>query len=130
IFSGIGKSQKIDKWLKADNTAINELQQKVQTLSENNTRNPRLTDLMMIVAFAFVAVAIAHFGSEHITTFLNANFDSVSDPKSALSSFGSKFFWLITIATIIGIALSFTKAKTYEGAGASKIGSVFIYILV
>src|SRR5690606_21614088 len=24
----------------------------------------------------------------------------------------------------------FTKAKTYEGAGASKIGSVFIYILV
>ena len=26
--------------------------------------------------------------------------------------------------------LSFTKAKNYEGAGASKIGSVFIYILV
>jgi len=26
--------------------------------------------------------------------------------------------------------LSFTKAKNYEGAGASKFGSVFIYILV
>jgi uncharacterized membrane protein len=37
---------------------------------------------------------------------------------------------MITIATTIGVLLSFTKAKQYEGAGASKIGSVFIYILV
>jgi uncharacterized membrane protein len=37
---------------------------------------------------------------------------------------------MITITTIIGVLLSFTKAKTYEGAGASKFGSVFIYILV
>ena len=42
----------------------------------------------------------------------------------------SKFFWLISISTIIAILLSFTKAKNYEGAGASKFGSVFIYILV
>jgi uncharacterized membrane protein len=37
---------------------------------------------------------------------------------------------MISIATIIAILLSFTKAKNYEGAGASKFGSVFIYILV
>ena len=37
---------------------------------------------------------------------------------------------MITIATAIGIALSYTKAKNYEGAGASKIGSIFIYVLV
>ena len=42
----------------------------------------------------------------------------------------SKFFWLISISTIIAILLSFTKVKNYEGAGASKFGSVFIYILV
>ncbi|MCB0444331.1 MAG: DUF819 family protein, partial [Gelidibacter sp.] len=42
----------------------------------------------------------------------------------------SSFFWMITITTIIGVLLSFTKAKSYEGAGASKFGSVFIYILV
>ena len=42
----------------------------------------------------------------------------------------SKFFWLISLSTIISIILSFTKAKNYEGAGASKFGSVFIYILV
>ncbi len=37
---------------------------------------------------------------------------------------------MISLATIGAILLSFTKAKTYEGAGASKIGSLFIYILV
>jgi uncharacterized membrane protein len=37
---------------------------------------------------------------------------------------------MISIATLIAILLSFTKAKNYEGAGASKFGSVFIYILV
>ncbi|GAA3785911.1 DUF819 family protein [Corallibacter vietnamensis] len=130
ILLGIGKRKKIDNWLKADNTAIDELQQKVQSFSDKITRIPTLTDLMMILMFAFVAVGIAHFGSEKISTYLTTNFEAVSDPKSALSSFGSSFFWLISIATLIGILLSFTKAKNYEGAGASKIGSVFIYILV
>ena len=39
-------------------------------------------------------------------------------------------FSAVGIATGLGIALSFTKAKNYEGAGASKIGGMFIYILV
>jgi uncharacterized membrane protein len=37
---------------------------------------------------------------------------------------------LIILTTTIGISLSFTKIRNYEGAGASKIGTVFIYILV
>lgn len=37
---------------------------------------------------------------------------------------------MISIATIIGVIASFTKMKKLEGAGASKIGSIFIYILV
>ncbi len=50
--------------------------------------------------------------------------------RNIFTFLGSKFFWLISISTIIAILLSFTKAKNYEGAGASKYGSVFIYILV
>lgn len=129
ILLGIGKRKKIDKWLKADNTAIDNLQNKVQTFTEKITRNPSLTDLIIILAIAFGTVGVAHFGSDVISNYLKG-FDVISNPKSALSSFGSGFFWLITIATLIGILLSFTKAKNYEGAGASKIGSVFIYILV
>jgi uncharacterized membrane protein len=130
LLFGIGKRKKIDNWLKADNTAINALQEKVQDFAAKTTRNPTVTDLMIILMIAFVSVGIAHYGADVISVYLSDNFEAVKDPKSALSSFGSGFFWLITISTIIGIALSFTKAKSYEGAGASKVGSVFIYILV
>jgi uncharacterized membrane protein len=37
---------------------------------------------------------------------------------------------LVVLATTGGLILSLTKARKYEGAGASKLGSVFIYILV
>lgn len=130
LLLGIGKREKIDHWLKADNTAINALQKKVQNFSEKITRVPTLTDLLIILTFAFVAVGIAHYGADVISNYLSNNFEAVSNPRSALSSFGSQFFWLISIATLIGILLSFTPAKNYEGAGASKIGSIFIYILV
>ncbi|MDX1639295.1 MAG: DUF819 family protein, partial [Balneolaceae bacterium] len=42
----------------------------------------------------------------------------------------SSFFWIIVIATTGGLALSFTRARKLEGAGASKVGSLFLYILV
>ena len=42
----------------------------------------------------------------------------------------SSFFWLIVISTSIGVILSFTRLRSYEGAGASKLGTVFIFILV
>src|SRR5690606_17673534 len=113
ILLGIGKRKKIDAWLKADNTAIDELQEKVQSFSDKTVRIPTLSDYMVIIMFAFVAVGIAHFGADIISVYLTDNFEAVSNPKSALSSFGSSFFWLISIATFIGILLSFTKAKNY-----------------
>ena len=130
LLVGIGKSNKIDNWLKADNSAIEELKQKVSSFAESVKRNPTLTDYIIMLSLVFGAVGFAHFGADGISSFLKNNFEAVADKSSALSSFSSKFFWMITIATIIGIILSFTKAKNYEGAGASKIGSIFIYILV
>ena len=47
-----------------------------------------------------------------------------------LTSLANGFFWIIVFATIIGVLLSFTKLKNYEGAGASKMGSLFLYVLV
>src|SRR5690554_2005284 len=70
LLLGIGKREKIDTWLKADNTAINALQEKVQTFSEKIIRIPSLTDLLMILTFAFVAVGIAHYGADVISTYL------------------------------------------------------------
>lgn len=125
LLFGIGKSNKIDRWLKADNSAIEDLKEKVSTFAASIKRDPSLNDYMVMLGLAFGAVAIAHWGSAGMA----ALFEDIP-MDSALASFGSTFFWMVTIATAIGVALSFTPAKNYEGAGASKIGSIFIYILV
>jgi uncharacterized membrane protein len=130
ILFGIGRNEKIDKWLKADDSAITDLKNKVANYAASVTRNPSLADLMIMLGIGFGAVGIAHLGADWISVVLVENFEVFNDKKSALASFASSFFWMISISTAIGIVLSFTKFKTYEGAGASKIGSVFIYILV
>lgn len=130
ILLGVGKTKKIDAWLKADTRAIEDLRIKVTAFTERITRVPTLSDYMIMLSLAFAAVGASHFFGNHISAFLTSSFDGVADTKSFLSFLGSSFFWMVVLATMAGIALSFTKAKNYEGAGASKLGGVFIYILV
>lgn len=132
ILIGIGKSDKINRWLNADNSSIESLKEKVSSFSKKVKRNPTLTDIIIIMAIAFGTVSFAHFCSGSLgPSFKNyiSTIDSAST-RNVFTFLESKFFWLISISTIIAILLSFTKAKNYEGAGASKFGSVFIYILV
>ncbi len=132
LLIGIGKSRGIDKWLKADNSAIEELKEKVSSFAQKVRRNPSLTDLMIIAAIAFGAVSTAHFLSGYLAQFFDGVVAGIESPttRNIFTFLGSKFFWMISIATLIAILLSYTKARNYEGAGASKFGSVFIYILV
>ncbi|MEO9511179.1 MAG: DUF819 family protein [Flavobacteriaceae bacterium] len=130
LLLGIGKTEKIDKWLKADTSSIEELKQKVSTHTAKIARVTSLHDFMMMLLYAFAGVGIAHFLGHHFAEFLENNFEVIRNKEKILSSLGSKFLWMVVFATSIGISLSFTKAKNYEGAGASKIGGVFIYILV
>jgi uncharacterized membrane protein len=132
ILIGIGKSDKINRWLNADNSSIESLKEKVSSFSKKVKRNPTLTDIIIIMAIAFGTVSFAHFCSGFLGPSFK-NYISTINSASTRNIFTfleSKFFWLISISTIIAILLSFTKAKNYEGAGASKFGSVFIYILV
>ncbi|MGB5437649.1 MAG: DUF819 family protein [Maribacter sp.] len=130
ILLGIGKSERIDKWLKADTSSIETLKAKVTAHTEKITRVTTLHDYIMMLCLAFFAVGMSHFLAEHFATFLENTFEVIRNKEKALSSLGSEFLWMVVFATTAGILLSFTKAKNYEGAGASKIGGLFIYILV
>ncbi len=132
ILFGIGKRNGINKWLKADTSSIESLKEKVTQFSEKVKRNPSLTDLMIIVAIAFGTVSIAHLCAGYLAPFFEGIVSNIQSEttRNVFTFLGSSFFWMISIATLIAILLSFTKAKNYEGAGASKFGSVFIYILV
>jgi uncharacterized membrane protein len=132
LLIGIGKRKIINNWLKADTSAIEELKIKVSKFSESIKRNPSLTDLMIIGGIGFGAVSFAHFIAGFLAPYFKnlVNQTSSNTTSNIFSFLGSSFFWLISISTLIAIVLSFTKAKNYEGAGASKLGSAFIYILV
>ncbi|WP_132705433.1 DUF819 domain-containing protein [Winogradskyella wandonensis] len=132
ILIGIGKRNRFNKWLKADTKAIEDLKDKVSKFSESVKRNPSLTDIMIIAAIAFGAVSFAHLASDYLGPYFDTVVSNIENPttRNIFTFLGSKFFWMISIATLIAIGLSFTKARNYEGAGASKFGSVFIYILV
>lgn len=120
---GASRADKFDKWLKADSTAIDDLKKRVVDYQATIARQATLVDYMMIIGIAFGLVGISHFGGKYIAEFFS---EIVSDD----SPFASSFLWLVVIATTGGLILSATKLRKYEGAGASKIGSVFIYILV
>ncbi|CAI8336607.1 MAG: Uncharacterised protein [Flavobacterium sp. SCGC AAA160-P02] len=132
LLIGIGKKDTINKWLQADTSAIEKLKEKVITFTQKVKKNPSLTDYMIILSIAFGTVGFGHFSATYLALFFNdivMNIDS-NIMRNIFTFLGSQFFWLVSISTIIAIVLSYTKAKNYEGAGASKIGSVFIYILV
>jgi uncharacterized membrane protein len=132
LLIGIGRKDQIDKWLKADNTAIEDLKRKVIDFTKKVEKKPNLTDYIIILAIAFGTVAIGHFSATFLGDFFSGWVDGMESQttKNIFSFMGSSFFWLISVSTVVAIILSFTKAKNYEGAGASKIGSIFIYVLV
>jgi uncharacterized membrane protein len=132
LLIGIGKSKKIDKWLNADTSSIEALKSKMSSFSEGIKRNPSLTDIMVMLAIAFGTVSFAHYGASHLAPLCKGFVSHIESPftRNMFTFLGSSFFWMISLSTITAILLSFTKAKNYEGAGASKFGSVFIYVLV
>lgn len=132
ILIGIGKAPIFDKWLKADNKAIESLKIKVTAYSKKVEKNPTLTDYIMLGAIAFGTVGLAHFGANYLSSLFEGFVNNLNPglTKNSLTFLNSSFFWMVSIATVLGVILSYTPLKKYEGAGASKLGSVFIYILV
>ena len=123
LLFGASRADKVDKWLKADSSSIEDLKNRVVKYQESIVKQPTLTDYMMILGIAFSLVGVGHFGGEIIS-------DAIGKSLGSDSPFASSFLWLVVIATTGGLLLSCTKLRKYEGVGASKIGSVFIYILV
>ena len=132
LLIGIGKTERIDKWLNADTSAIEELKAKVSKFTQEVTKNPSLTDLIVLLSVAFGTVSLSHFLADILAPFFEQKISTIEHQtiRNTFTFLGSSFFWMISIATLIAVILSFTKARKLEGAGASKLGSVFIYILV
>ena len=128
LLYGAGRSEKIDRMLKADNSSITELKNSIDNYRASISKMPTTNGLFILLAVAFGGVALSHWGSDVITPFMKQYRETLESVR--LNSLMSGFFWLIVICTTIGLVLSFTSARKLEGIGASRWGSIFIYILV
>ena len=109
----------------ADTSAIRHLQQKIEQYHAENARIPQVTDLILILAVAFGVTGLSHLLADLIVPWIERE-----APHLEMYSLTSSFFWIVVIATTVGLLLSGTKVRKLEAVGASKLGTVFLYILV
>ena len=109
----------IDRKTGANTEAIDDLKQRMTAFQEKVNRIPSLADLIMILALGF--------GASWLAFDIGQRLPEIKMGGSVLISGTS---WKYILVTSVGVVLSFTKVRNLEGAGASKIGTVMIYLLV
>lgn len=121
------RAQAFDRWTGADLSAINALKARIETYHAEHARTMSLTDLMIILA-----VGIGVTGLSHALTSPTVGWIASLPQEWRLQDYSltSSFFWIVVFATTFGLLLSFTRARSLEGAGASTIGSAMLYVLV
>ncbi|WP_395625836.1 DUF819 domain-containing protein [Daejeonella sp.] len=125
LLFGASRNLAINRFLKADDQSVTEIKDKIEAYQLGIMRIPKMEDIILILAIAFGVTGIAHFGADNIAPWITQN-----APYLSTFSLTSGFFWLVIIATTLGMLLSFTKLRNLEGAGASRIGSVLLYVLI
>mgnify|MGYP001454979397 FL=1 len=126
LLIGVNKNKYIDdKILRADSSAIEDIKNRIESYNLSISKIPEIKDLIFIFSIGFGITGFSHWIGEKLSHYISINYPSLSS-----LSLTSNFFWLVIISTTLGVILSFTKIRKLEGSGASKIGSLFIYILV
>jgi uncharacterized membrane protein len=120
-----GKASGIDARAKADVSSIETLRHTTEAWQKTINRIATTTDLVKLLVVGFGITGLSHLLADILAPWFKEHVAFASS-----MSLDSTFFWVVVLATTGGLLLSFTSLKNLEGAGASKIGSVFIYILV
>jgi uncharacterized membrane protein len=120
-----GRAEAFDRWTGADTRAIDDMKRRIEAYHAEHARLLTLPELMIMLAVGFGATGLAHGLGKPLADWI-----ATAAPQLARYSLTSGFFWVVVFVTTIGLLLSFTRARQLEGAGASKIGSAALYILV
>lgn len=109
------KYKHIDRMHGADNQMVEELRARVESFQKSTARISTTSDFMVLIGVAFGAAWLARQIGLWLPP-IGGIFDS--------------FAWMIVIVTAFGVILSFTPFRAYEGAGASKLGTLMLYMLI
>jgi uncharacterized membrane protein len=110
-----GQSARIDARTGADVTAIEDLKRRVAEFTAKTTRIPTVTDLLLIVAIGFGGMWLGTLAGRWLGEG-SAVFDAT--------------VWKFIVVTALAVLVSFTPVRNLEGAGASKIGTLMLNVLI
>lgn len=117
--------QKINRWLRADTTLIEEVNKRMQSVSEAQARHPATSKFLYMIALAMLVAFVCKF----LGTTANASLAHQIQSPVWRSVFGA-FALTIVFVTLIGLALSFTPLAKLESYGASKLGYALLFIVL
>lgn len=120
-----GHHAAIDRWTGAKTNAIKELECRMVAFQNQVNRMPTIPDLMAILAVGFLG-SFASWKAGHLIVDRLAHQPVFAGINTVISA----STWTFVIVTAIGVILSFSPIRNLEGAGASKIGTLLIYVLV
>ena len=123
LLYGAGRPQVFDRWLKADTSAIDELRDRMESYTASVERVATPAELMVLIGVTFGIVGLCHLLGGAIGGLFE-------DALGAESTLASPFLWIVFLATTFGLVGSFTRMRSFEGIGASRFGTVFIFLLV
>ncbi len=110
-----GRERAMDATIGADRRRIDDVRARVEHYQAEVARPANLAEMLLILAIGFGTTGIVTWVAQYlpdIGTIING------------------FTWVVCLVTAVGVALSFTYLRRLEGAGASTVGSVFLYLLV
>jgi uncharacterized membrane protein len=125
LLYGAGIVRQLDERMQADTSAIDGVRNKIENYRASIARIPSFLDWVRLIAIAFIPTAIAHAMADAVVPWIEAN-----APVLAQFSMTSRQFWIVIIATTFGLLFSFTKARQLEGVGASRLGTLLLYMMI
>jgi len=125
LLYGASKQRQFDAYFKAQGDEVQELTKRMEAQGSQTAKTAETKDYIIMLGIAFGVTGIAHLLSGVIAQYIAAH-----APQLDKFSLTSSFFWLILLATLMGVGLSFTRARQLETVGASRLATVFLYVLI
>jgi uncharacterized membrane protein len=119
------RAQAIDAVQKADTSQLDDLKRRLADYRSRHERPATLADIAAIFGLAFGTVGFAHWIAGGLAPWIGAHF-----LLAARAGLAEPLVWVIALCTAIGLSLSFTRARRLDGAGASTIGTLLLYVLI
>ncbi len=118
-----GRDKEMDAAIGADRRSLEDLRHKIESYQKATATTPTLANYLLMLCLCFAAVAVA----QYYGTLLD---DHIAAARPGLRDIVRQFTWVVILATALGVGFSFTPVRKLEGAGASRVGSVMLYLLV